>query len=130
VRRHKRKLLALAVTALVAALALVLGPERVSRRGYDRIKAGMTPAEVEAILGPPADISEWKGLTPEDFDGRGYVHETWGLPSGEPISRSFWQGRRGLLFVNFSRGRAVDKVWTPWATWPQRFWRQWERWFP
>src|SRR5262245_29182227 len=63
-RLRSRK--AVLVDILLAAVALVcwaLAPEgrRINRAGFDRIKDGMTRAEVEAILGaPPGDYTARK----------------------------------------------------------------------
>jgi hypothetical protein len=114
-----------------AALALLLWPERVSRKGYDRIKASMTPEEVLVILGrPAADDSELEGLTDEDFDASGAARESWERLPGEMSSIFIWQSRRGLLAVWFSRDRGVSKEWAPRPTLYQRLQRQWRRWFP
>jgi hypothetical protein len=53
-------LVALAGLAVViAAGVVVLWPreDRVTRGNFDRIRAGMSRAEVEAILGPPGDYT-------------------------------------------------------------------------
>ena len=57
---RRRKLIALAgLAVLVAAGAFVLWPrpDRITRANYDRIRMGMSRAEVEAILGPPGDYT-------------------------------------------------------------------------
>jgi hypothetical protein len=58
---RKRKLLvALAGLAVVGATGVVvlwLRPSRVTQANFDRIQAGMSRAEVDAILGPPSDCS-------------------------------------------------------------------------
>jgi hypothetical protein len=56
--RGRKLLVAVAVLAvLVAAGASVLWPrpDRITRENFNRIREGMTWAEVEAILGPPGE---------------------------------------------------------------------------
>jgi hypothetical protein len=49
--------LAAGLLALVGVAAFVAWPrpDRITRENFDRIKVGMSRAEVEAILGPPGD---------------------------------------------------------------------------
>jgi hypothetical protein len=99
---RRRKLIAAVVgLAVVAAGAVALWPDpssRITRENVDRIREGMTRAEVVAILGPPGDYSsgpvrrvprstivnsqtdlttEWwvtdTGLAESAFDSRGLV---------------------------------------------------------
>jgi hypothetical protein len=70
---RRRKLLPGAVAVLVTlagVAALVLWPraDRVTRANFDRIRVGMSRAEVEAILGPPGDYRT--GRTKEESDPR------------------------------------------------------------
>jgi hypothetical protein len=64
--RRRTLLVALAGLAVVVAVGVAgLWPraDRVTRANYDRIQFGMTPAEVEAILGPPGDCRTGLGET-------------------------------------------------------------------
>ena len=48
--------------ALFAALALVAGCSKLTLENYDRIKVGMSYAEVKQILGDPAKCDEVLGV--------------------------------------------------------------------
>ena len=56
-RRKLLVTLAVGLVALIGVAALVAWPraERITPENFDRIKEGMSRAEVEAILGPPGD---------------------------------------------------------------------------
>jgi hypothetical protein len=56
-RRRKLLTVLVVVLALAGAAAFVLWPwrSRILLENFDRVKAGMSRAEVEAILGPPGD---------------------------------------------------------------------------
>jgi hypothetical protein len=52
------------LAVVVAAGAVVLWPRlpsRITRENFDRLKKGMSRAEVEAILGPPGDCRTGRG---------------------------------------------------------------------
>lgn len=54
---RKRLFLGSAFVVLAAASALLLATRRdpINRNGFARLKQGMSPAEVAAVLGPPGD---------------------------------------------------------------------------
>jgi hypothetical protein len=144
VRKHRWKLLALAGLALASVMAFALWPRpsRVTRATYDRIKAGMSRAEVEAILGPPGDYSSGptKWVNPRTHEI--LVTEPWPrMPShpGPVVSRrDSWHEDEGLISVGYFCGDAVVKDFVPAEREPQppldnfrwRAKRQWRRWFP
>jgi hypothetical protein len=64
--RRRKLLVALAGLAVVVAVGVVVlwPPEdRITEANLERIKEGMTQAEVEAILGPPGDYRTGHGET-------------------------------------------------------------------
>ncbi len=131
---RKRKLLLGAVVALVGAVAFALcaWPYRIARGNYDRIKQGMSAAEVEAILGPapPVDFQD-DGLSVDDFDAE--AAQSFGqIPdlAGQSLHAHTWPGRAGYLMIVFDHGHVVYKEWAPRATLLQRLQSQWRRWFP
>jgi hypothetical protein len=132
VRRRKLLLAALAVALVLTCFAaFVLWPwSRLTREKFDRIKQGMTAAEVEAILGPPTDDWSKPGRPPADeLDAEAAVEQDF-VRGFAPQTFHRWSGRSGILTVGFLHGKAVQKYWWPRATLFQRFQRQWRRWFP
>ena len=110
------------LAALLAALAYTRLEGRYTRAQYDRIRLGMTPEEVEAVLGPanfdsPANTWVWKaeeGREPEDTS----------LGPGD-----WWGDDRGAIRVNYTGGeerRVARKEWYV----PKRepFWQRLRRW--
>jgi hypothetical protein len=83
--RRRKLLVVLAGLAVVAAGVVVLWPrpDRITRENCDRIRPGMTRAEVEAILGPPDDYRT--GLGESDF-GDDSASRWVGDPPGFPLS--------------------------------------------
>jgi hypothetical protein len=136
VRRRKRKLLLAAVLVplfapalvCIAALALWPRPDRVTPENYDRIHGGMTRAEVEVILGPPADYRN--GPT---------RYEKYGPPEGRWFfQQEFWWYDDGTFHVSFDEtdrvlwsrlhpARRVKEGALGNLRW--RLKRQWRRWF-
>jgi hypothetical protein len=150
--RRRKLLVALAGLAVVAAGAVVMWPRsssRITREDSDRIKEGMSRAEVETILGPPGDYRTGIGET--DY---GRTENTWiadrgpdfalstnwvpGQSKGKPYLRADWMddsfritiviGQSGSVVVKEgwprrkTQGQLDDLLW--------RFKRQWHRWFP
>jgi hypothetical protein len=83
--RRRKPLVALAGLAVVVAAGVVVlwprtAPERITRENYDRIRNGMSRAEVEAILGPPRDYStgplQYAGRSIQMFGGSRGTHRT------------------------------------------------------
>jgi hypothetical protein len=113
-------LLALAGFIAVLAAVVVLSPPRVTLDQFDCLRTGMSRAEVEVILGPPA-VTEFR----------------W--PDGTPGVVIWNGGPAGDACVTFNRGgRVQDYGWrggrdrgegmfgggVRWAR------LQWHRWFP
>jgi hypothetical protein len=147
--RRRKLLVALAGLAVVAAGAVVLWPEppsRITRENFDRIREGMTQAEVEAILGPPGDYRTRLGDTKYQQGWQTDVDEyedptiaTWNrLLHGGGVSVADWVGdtiwvqvfandarvvARAFGFERRRNGHALDNL-----LWRAK--RQWHRWFP
>ena len=68
---------------------------RVTRQNYERIHNGMTKAQVEKILGRPAEVKNEMGL--QDL--------------GEFDSWIYWHGEI-MVMIAFSNGYVSDKSWT------------------
>jgi hypothetical protein len=130
--KRKRLLLVLAaLAALAVAGTAVLWPRRprVTREKFDRIREGMTRADVEAILGPPGDYRN--GPT---------RYEKVGPPEGLRLfRREFWWYDDGTFDVGFDgTGRIRWSVLFPARRvnagaldnlrWRAK--RQWRRWPP
>jgi hypothetical protein len=145
---------------LVAAGALVLWPrpDRITQENFDRIRAGMSRAEVEAVLGgPPGDYrSAWTDW-PDAGEGddfniccvdwsarsvsvRGYEPEDLADEtdsSGAPVT-GLWFGNDGCVKVYFSPDVVGDKHFLctvrrepgPLDNLLWRAKRLWRRWFP
>ncbi len=119
---RKRKLLLGALAGLLvlagsgAFLALrPAPPSRVTRENYDCIKAGMTEAEVEAILGPEGDYRSGptdRGprteeiLLPEPLQTRS-------RPTPYTSRWGHWQGDNGQIDVGYNAEKAVMKRFFP-----------------
>ena len=149
--RRRKLLVALAGLAVVVAAGMVMvwpRPERITRENFDRIREGMSRAEVEAILGPPRDYRTRIGET--DY---GRTENTWiadrgpdfalgtnwvpGQSKGKPYLKADWMDDSFRITIVIGQsGSVVDK-----EGWPRRktqgqlddlLWRgkrQWQRWF-
>jgi hypothetical protein len=126
--------LALVALAGTAALTLVWPKTlQFTRKDYDRIDEGMTPADVEAILGPPNfDANEFDKLnTVGSVELRevGQIgHRFTEFPDTDRTERLAWAGPDGAIVVYFDDGRATGKHWALRDTLYQRLWRWWYRW--
>jgi hypothetical protein len=70
-----------------------------SESRFHRIRVGMTPAEVEAILGPPLLRGDWGCLTQStDWD-------TWRYSQQHHYTANFWR-----RWVMFEKGKVVHVV--------------------
>ena len=101
--RKRNLLMALTVglVALAGVAAFVAWPrvDRITRENADRIRPGMTQAEVEAILGPPGDYRS--GATVLAYDD--------GM-SAAKVGRTAedWVNDRGAITLEFNQaGRVV-----------------------
>jgi len=124
--------------------SFVLWPraERITPATFHRIRAGISLAEVEAILGPPGDHS----TVPEDYGSvtkytaytkgaQTVVEESWG--SGE--SAEEWEFDRARIRVLFDTsgkvaGARITPIrrieFGPFDSLRWRVKRQWHKWFP
>jgi hypothetical protein len=139
--RRRTLLVVLAgLAVLVAAGVVVLWPQtepnRITQENCDRIKKGMSQAEVETILGPPGDYrtGPGQGVLAWDpiLDGT-----TW---HDHCTNGSNWAGDTGWVRVEFDNGDGT--VWAsefieskriaqhPLENLLWRAKRQWQRWFP
>jgi hypothetical protein len=144
---RRRKLLGVLVgLAVLAGGAFVLWPrtDRLTRENFDRIKEGMSFAQVEAILGPPGDyttapelkkklnLAEYKNCY-ADRDCLGGV-ET--LDSMDPLA--CWESDSVQVFISFPQGIVSTKDFfvtsreqqTPAENLLWRAKREWRKWFP
>jgi hypothetical protein len=154
--RRRKLLVALAGLAVaVAAGAIVLWPreDRVTRANYDRIRDGMTRAEVEAILGPPGPPGDFRtghGETRVVFEDGSTANTRWipddpakPLPNwsrlpGQSLLWATWMSDSFAIGIGIDdSGNVVEKVGYPRRTtqgplenllWRAK--RLWQRWFP
>ena len=103
---HERldRMKTLARLALLIVLILVMPvhaapalpfKSKVTRQNYEKIHNGMTKAQVEKILGKPAEMKNEMGL--QDL--------------GEFDSWIYWRGEI-MVMIGFSNGYVSDKSWT------------------
>jgi hypothetical protein len=133
-RRRTLLVLLAGLAVVVAARVIVLWqqPDRITRENCDRIREGMTRAEVEAILGPPGDYTTW----PTDIT-RWPRGTDWRM--GDLFAE--WRGDEGRILVLLDQDDGLvhsDGIFAPSS--PRQvnplyalIWRakrQWHRWFP
>jgi hypothetical protein len=145
--RRRTLLVVLAGLAVViAAGAVVLWPQtepnRITSENCDRIKEGMSRAEVETILGPPGDYrtGPTQGVVQWELNGERKLNgerTTW---HDQCSNYSAWVGDTGWVKVEFNNRDAT--VWAsdffeskriaqhPLDNLIWRAKRQWHRWFP
>ena len=80
---------------LVGAAMVGCRSPGVSKDNYERVRMGMTLAEVEKILGPGTGGPATAGRL-RHMGGRGAVH--------------FWQDGEKKIVVIFQDGKAIDKI--------------------
>jgi hypothetical protein len=135
-KRKRLGVLAAGVMVLVCVAAFVFWPRplRVTAENYNRIKAGMTRAEVEATLGgPPGDYA----TEATAFADRAYEYQI-DLPRGEVVQASDWRADTIIIRVAWDEGVVKWAVCEPnnpsgagsFGNLRWRFNRQWRRWFP
>jgi hypothetical protein len=129
-RTRKRILVPVLVAVLLTAGGVVWAfrqsvappPHRINPDSFEQIRGGMTPAEVEAIIGvPPGDYSGTDGFfTPACPDQHvTYVAELPRGPTGVPESSSIgqcgdtWVSEQWSLYVGYHKGR----VWVKECSW-------------
>src|SRR5262245_47546182 len=112
---------------LIACLAaigwwLLSGP-RLTREQYDRIRFGMTPAEVAAVMGgppfaekmelPPWGHPDWEGVANSHEPDRVYTLDPDGGPDGQA-----WLDGHACIWVGYSDdGKVIHKqmnIYHPW----------------
>jgi hypothetical protein len=138
----KRKLRwALAGLAVIAGVVATLlrGPEpapRLTLANFNRIKCGMSRAEVESILGPPGNYRADKSNHPSPVR----IFTFGSQPQWQsPYPVSVWAGEEGALTVYFdgsekaTDGLLVTDSVPPEGVLDKLLWRakrQWRKWFP
>jgi hypothetical protein len=137
--RRRTLLVALAGLALVVGSGVfVLWPrtasDRITRQQYDRIVSNMTPADVEAILGPPGDYRT--GPT-DDVPCTESALLKASRESSIPSDYSaFWHGDSATIIVlinpdgDIVKNYCPSRIRSPFETLVWRAKRQWRRWFP
>jgi hypothetical protein len=120
-RRYRWVLAVAGAFGLLAALLLVLaytGSEgRYTRAQYDRIRLGMTRAEVQAILGPakpdsnPPKSSTGDGWVSDAEEGKLPPHGDFLLPEDLPPTREWWADDKGAIAVNYIEGEERRVAW-------------------
>jgi hypothetical protein len=133
--RRRTLLVVLAGLAVVVAAGVVVWPRanRVTRENYDRIRVGMSRAEVYAVLGPPGDYSTREAI-PSELPDPPTLTYRW-----QAISLEEWFGDRAAIEVYFDGAGNVASA-RCWLLEPidhgpldNLLWRakrQWHRWFP
>jgi hypothetical protein len=128
---------ALLVAAVLLGGVFALWPatSRVNRTNYDRIKPGMTLAEVEAVLGPPGDYTTGPvGMTAGPESAGGFDATRLG-----PEAIRWWYTDTAMVGVLVDeKGVAQQSIYTPVVRIAQgpvdnllwRAKRRWQRWFP
>jgi hypothetical protein len=124
---------------MIAAGTVVLWPQpsRVTKANYDRIKIGMSRAEVEAIFGPPGDytsgpVRSRSGMV-IDYSDMEFVQRL------ERENLWWWATDDGSADISFDKGNQViamefgTHAKEPQGAFSTLVWRakrQWHRWFP
>jgi hypothetical protein len=94
-----------AVAALVAAVCLLRPAPRFNRACFDRLREGMTEAEVEAVLGPHGD---YRAYGPAAY---GFYLTATGLPlAGSGLSTDEW-GQLQRQTTSDGRPRLTEREW-------------------
>ena len=123
---------ALAVVVAVGVVVLWPRPERITQENYDRIRVGMSRAEVYAVLGPPGDYSTGDAKA-SDLPGPPMLTED----LRQAISLEEWFGDRAAIGVYFDGAGNVASA-RCWLLKPidhgplgNLLWRlkHWRRWF-
>lgn len=99
-RRRRIAFLTVVVIALCGfAFAFRPSESRVTRENFDRIRKGMSRAEVEAILGTPGDYR----TGPMQYDPMTMLMDGSEYWRSELMAISEWQGDEGTILVAFER---------------------------
>ena len=128
----------LAVGVTAGAFMLWPRPSRVTRENFERIKKGMSRAEVEAILGPPGDSTTGPLYSASPLYSA--IHGSIVDPAVERANhRDTWATDEACAVVGFGAdGEAMELRFTSCTRATQdpldnllwRAKRQWHRWFP
>jgi hypothetical protein len=149
--RRRKLLVALAgLAVVVAAGAVVLWQRqssRITQENFDRIRDGMSRAEVEEILGSPGDYRTGPGATNLgrdvimwviDPDVHPYPPSSWSKIDEGPHSWGYWLGDSFQISVAIDDSGQVQEMHgfprrTTQGVFDNLLWRakrQWHRWFP
>jgi hypothetical protein len=140
---RRRKLLTafagLAVLLAAGALVLWPRPDRITRDNFDRIKEGMTAAQVEAIVGPAGDCTTGPRIALEPPGPDRCCQPDPAHPVLAPTYAS-WITDKESVWIEFTpaTGRVQEKHLMPVASYSNgvlddlrwRVERQWRKWFP
>ncbi len=135
-RKLRWALVAILIPAGVGAFVLWPRPDRITRENYDRIREGMSRAEVEAILGPSGDYTTGP-VKPRD-GARLDMSDTSSTLEVRPGSAAMWVSDAAYIIVFFDdSGRVKLSGFDPCTSEPQgpldnllwRIKRQWHKWF-
>jgi hypothetical protein len=129
----------LPLAVVISAVLPGLRPHRVTQENFDRIRKGMTPAEVQAILGPPDDYTTGPVKQPPPPQ-TGFAEGEWSYKDGaeRPTSDTWRSDAASIWVVYDGSGALVYRSYIPMERIPQsavdnllwRARRQWPKWFP
>jgi hypothetical protein len=142
--RRRKLLVALAGLAVVGAAGVVVlwqpidPASRITQENFERIKAGMTMAEVTAMLGPPGDYKT--ALSPSRVSyGDGPTFGSMMTPVDGPKRVEIWDSDTAFVSIEVDSSDTVrwgtfapqhvpnDNILNKALGWAKR---QWHRWFP
>ncbi len=89
-KKSFRRLCILSVVLAFAFITAGCGVDKVNKTNFDKIKTGMTEAEVQAILGPPTESS---GVDVAVFAG----------------TTSIWKEGDTVISIQFVNGKVIAK---------------------
>jgi hypothetical protein len=134
--------LTLAGLAVVVAVgATVLWPpveDRITFENFQRLRGGMTNAEVTAVLGPPGDYETGQGILVAD-SRRDAIFDAGEFARAPFSTQEEWGSDNALIKVSYSTsGKTVAAFYWgaeleaagPFDNLLWRAKRQWHRWFP
>jgi hypothetical protein len=137
-RRRTLLVVVAGLAVVVTAVVVVLWPreDRITEENCFRIHTGMTPTEVEAILGPPGDYRTMPtilGSSRIPYPPVGVVNRDaaseWRRWDGDTASLSVaFDSQRKVLNTYYVPNGSLDQG--PLDTLLWRAKRQWQRWFP
>jgi hypothetical protein len=133
-------LLGFAVVVTAGALGLWPGSGRITKENFNRIHAGMTLAEVEAILGPPGDYASGPVVPDDDSSEWTLNHCIGGNEAfGFATTVAVWTSDAMLVSVGFGPDGTMTVLeplvlkrvpQSPLDNLVWRVERQWRKWFP